>query len=271
MLKKILSIFHRKEEERKAKFLRGLVIGIIAAVVILAIAIPLIMRNSGSGPAKLKLTVITKPDCTQCWDVGLLTEALAQYKVKITGTTTLDYSSGKGKKLVEKYGIDKVPSVIISGDLDKDPALKPFWEALGEIDGKDFVFRQVIPPYIDVASGQLKGAVQVTYLTDNSCKECYDVTLHGNALRNLAIPTTDSKTIDVASDEGKALVKKNGIKSVPTVTISGETSEYQSLADLWEQVGTVASDGTYVFTQTQLMGTYKDLSTGKVVIPPTEE
>jgi hypothetical protein len=64
------------------------------------------------------------------------------------------------------------------------------------------------------------------------------------------------------------LVSKYQIKAVPTMLISGEVGEYKNLTSIWEQVGTVAGDGTYVFTKAELMGTYKDLSKNKVVIPP---
>ena len=142
------------------------------------------------------------------------------------------------------------------------------WTALGEIINKVFVFRQIIPPYIDVATGQLKGKITLTYLTDNACTTCYNVHLHDTALKNLAITPTDTKTVDVSSDEGKSIVTKYSIREVPTILISGEVGEYKSLTSIWSQVGTIASDGTYVLTKAELMGTYYDLSKNKAVTPP---
>jgi len=277
-IKKLFSkLFSRGEEEKKVKFIKGLIIGVIVAVVILVIVLIIVLPKilgSGSGPAtvknpaKLKVTVITKKDCAGCWDVNLLLDAIKQGNVKITDTKTLYIDDASTKKVLDQYKITKVPTILVSGELDKDPSMKQLWTALGEMVDKTFVFRQVIPPYIEVATGQLKGAITLTYLTDNSCKECYSVHLHDNALKNLAIVPGTTKTIDISSNEGKSLVNKYAIKAVPTILISGEVGEYKNLTGIWSQVGTVASDGTYVLTKAELMGTYKDLSKNKIVTPP---
>jgi hypothetical protein len=127
-------------------------------------------------------------------------------------------------------------------------------------------FKQILAK--DTVSNQIRGKVQVTYLTDQSCKECYDVSIHDKALTNLGVPINNIKRIDISSDEGKGLVSKYKIKAVPTLLISGEVSEYQSLVSVWKDVGTIASDGTYVFTELSVMnGVYKDLVKNKIVTP----
>ena len=275
--KNLFSKFSKGEGEKKTTFTKGIIIGIIVAVVILIIVLIIVLPKilgSGSGPAtaknpaKLKVTIITKKDCAGCWDVNLLLDAIKQGNVKITNTKTLYVDSASTKKVLDQYKITKVPTILVSGDLNKDPNMKQLWSALGEIINGTFVFRQVIPPYVDVASGQLKGKITLTYLTDVSCKECYNVHLHDNALKNLAITPGTTKTVDISSDEGKALVTKYQIKGVPTMLISGEVGEYKNLTSIWSQVGTIATDGTYVFTKPELMGTYKDLSKNKIVVPP---
>lgn len=274
-LKKILSkLFTRREEEKKISFVKGIVIGVIIAIVILVVVLIIFLPRAlgkskgATSPANLKVTIITKKDCKECWDVNLLLDAIKQGNVKIKGTKTLNIEDKSTKKIIDQYKITKVPTILVSGDLNKDANMKQLWTALGEIIDGTFVFRQVIPPYIDVATRELKGKITLTYLTDDSCKECYNVHLHDNALQNLAITPGTTKTIDISSAEGKALVSKYQIKAVPTMLISGEVGEYKNLTSIWEQVGIVAGDGTYVFTKAELMGTYKDLSKNKVVIPP---
>ena len=65
------------------------------------------------------------------------------------------------------------------------------------------------------------------------------------------------------------MIKKYSIKKVPTILILGETSAYKNLGQLWSQVGIVSGDGSYIFTKTELMGIYKDLSTNKIINPQT--
>ena len=73
------------------------------------------------------------------------------------------------------------------------------------------------------------------------------------------------KTVDIASDEGKALIKKYSIKSVPTIILSKDADAYPALKQIWQQVGSVEEDGNYVFREVTQMGSYKDLTTGDVV------
>ena len=276
-MKFLKKLFSRGEEAKKTSFTRGIIIGVIVAVIILVIVLIIVLPkilDSGSGPAtaknpaKLQVTIITKHTCTGCWDVNLLLDAIKQGNVKITNTKTLYADDASTKKVLDQYKITKVPTILVSGDLNKDPNMTQLWTALGEIINKVFVFRQIIPPYIDVDTGQLKVKITLTYLTDNACTTCYNVHLHDTALKNLAITPTDTKTVDVSSDEGKSIVTKYSIREVPTILISGEVGEYKSLTSIWSQVGTIASDGTYVLTKAELMGTYYDLSKNKAVTPP---
>ncbi len=263
-------------EAEPTSFGRGLAIGLSIAFLILIIvllAIYFIQNKGGSKDgssgvknAKLELTIITKNECTDCWDVNLLLDALHQNGITETKKATVNIEDKKGKDLVEKYKITKVPTIIITGDLEAKAEWKEIWGALGEIIDGTFVFRQVIPPYFDIASGQIKGKVNVTYLGDSSCKECYDVRTHEQALQQLGITDKNSKSVDISSAEGKDLVKKYAITVVPTIIITGEMSEYQGLTQIWPNYGTInKTDGAYIFTKLDAMGTYKDLAKNKVI------
>lgn len=264
-------------------FRKGMMIGVAVAALLLVVAFSFLYykgviggNTQTSEPIKIKVTVVTNKDCPECWDTNLFVDALSQQEFKIASKKTV-YADGKslipfitdGDDLVKKFNITKLPTVILEADFDKNKDLAEFLAPnLGDIiDGK-FVLRKIIPPYVDVASGQLKGKVQITYLTDDSCKECYDVSIHDNALTNLGVPINNIERADISSEAGKKLVSDYKIKAVPTLLIKGEVEEYQSLVAVWADVGTVAADGTYVFTDLSVMnGAYKDLTKNKVVQP----
>jgi len=58
------------------------------------------------------------------------------------------------------------------------------------------------------------------------------------------------------------LITKYKIISVPTVLMSPEADQYTNLKGVWKNVGTIESDGWYVFREMQqLRGVvYKDLT-----------
>ena len=269
----------KSEGAKKNPFASGLIIGLVVALIIVVIILLLVFggkmfagdKNATGANKKLdiNITVLTKKDCPECWDVNLFIDALKQKNIKNPKPKIVYIDSSKGKKLIDQYKITKVPTVLLSGDLTSDQDLKAGLGVLGDIINKVFVLRQVIPPYIDVKTGEEKGRLSIIYLTDSSCKDCYDVTLNADILKNkFVIAPKDSKTIDVNSPEGKQLVAKYGIKLVPTFLLQGQVSEYTGLQQIWSQIGQVTNDGTYIFTQVDQMGTYKDLVKNKVIVPP---
>jgi len=287
----MLKFFKRSEEDsQKENLIRGLAYGLGGAFVILIIILLIVFggkikdkitgksvttntNNVASADApKLRITVVTSKDCEgKCFDINLFLDALKQNGINEVGSEVINIEDKPGQDLVEKYKIEKVPTVLISGELDKNPQLAQAWTALGEIIDQVFVFRKLIPPYIEVATGNLRGNFSLVYLTNEACDGCYDVKLHETALSNLGLVTQNFKSVDIDSEEGKGLVKQYEIVDVPTILLSGDLSEYTGLQQIWPQVGVVADDGTYIFTKMDEMGSYMNLKTGKLVevAPPT--
>lgn len=219
-----------------------------------------------------KATILTSKNCgTACWDAQLFITALENKGVKIEKVSTAIIDPliplGRGVSLAKKYSITKFPTVVLEFTGDSKPNLKQFFSSsLGTVDGDVFVLTKILAPYYDAADKAIKGVVKITYLSDQTCSNCYDVTLHETALKNLGVDTSKSETYDVSSEQGKALISKYGITKVPTVIITGEISEYSALVETWPTVGVVESDGAYLFTGMDSMGGYyKDLKTGKII------
>lgn len=270
-----------KENKKSPGVLKGVILGGGAALLILAIiagGIFFLLKKDNQPEAgqpaadqtdvpqaALRITVVTKKDCPDCWDVNLFLDALRQNNIKEEGLETIYVDDGATQSIIDKYKITKVPTVLIAGELDKNPTLASAWPVLGEVIDGVFVFRDILPPYLDLATGEVRGKFTLTYLIDQSCQECYDYQDHLLALNNLGMNPTDVKTVDISSDEGKALVEKYDINLVPTIIMSGDLSVYSYLNQVWSSVGETAEDGAYIFTKLEEMGTHKDLATGEVV------
>jgi hypothetical protein len=266
------------ENKKSGGLTKGVIWGVVAGLVILAVVVAIVFfffKKDNGAPAdntgqtqeqaKLRITVITKKDCADCWDVNLFLDALRDNNIKEEGLETIYIDDASTQNIVDKYKITKIPTVLISGELDKNANLAAAWPSLGEVIDGVFVFREILPPYVDLATGQIKGKFSVTYLTDQSCAECYNYQDHEQVLKNFGMKASESKTVDVSTDEGKALVEKYAIEGAPTIILTGELSEYQYLNQVWPLVGKTADDGAYVFTKLEEMGSYKNIKTGKVV------
>lgn len=252
-----------------------ILLGVVVALSIVNVALLVSAKRSGSGvaTAKLRLTIIKDSACSDCRDVTPLVEEIKKRGAKIISERTLERTDAAAQKLIGDLQIERVPTILVQGELAKSQDLAELWNLTGEIKGDTFVFTRVFPPYVVAGTGEVKGRFSLVYLADMSCTECYDVTRHAAALRNLGMETRDDRTIEASSAEGDGLIKKYKITAVPTILLSGDLQEYENFNAVWPQVGTVEDDGMHVFREPgeKIMGSYKDLKTGKLVEAPVPQ
>ncbi|KKQ78467.1 MAG: hypothetical protein UT01_C0069G0005 [Candidatus Daviesbacteria bacterium GW2011_GWA1_38_7] len=190
--------------------------------------------------------------------------------VKITDTNEVVWNSFKGQKLINQYKITKVPTFILSSDIDFYDNVKSSWTNLGTVEqDKTYVARNLFLPYRDLEKNQILGLVDLIYLTDSSCSECYkaDAVQKPILKQGYGVGIRSERTVDVSSGEGQGLISKYKITKVPTILTSPESDQYTNLKNVWKNVGTVELDGWYVFREMQqLRGViYKDLTTSQIV------
>lgn len=228
--------------------------------------------SDGKIIGRVSVTVIKDETCKQCVDLDPLVGQLKAMGVGIAEEKTWASTSKEGMKAIASYKLKRLPALILSSDLSAYEQLAETWKIYGDIaaDGS-YVMTDIRPPYKDVASGDIKGLVTLTYLTDSTCKECYNVTIHHQILANFGFVFDDVKESDVSSSDGKALVKKYNVTAVPTVLLSGDVKEYKGFDAVWERVGTIEADGAYLFRSMDVLeeSSYKDLVSGTVKRPET--
>jgi len=217
-------------------------------------------------PAELSLTIIQDSSCEDCFDPQTLIENIQKQNAEIVSQETIDVSSEEGQGLVEKFSIKQIPTLIISGELDKEVSLKDIWSQIGEVRDGIFILRKIGTPYVELESGQVHGRVTLTILTDKGCVECYDPMVHEEILQRYGWPMNSQEVIDKQDADGLTLIQKYNIKLIPTIILTGDLEEYQALKQLWPKVGTIERDGAYVFREgVKQMGVYKNLATGQVI------
>jgi len=225
-----------------------------------------------TGKIKGKVSVVYLEDslCKDCTDLTDFVLKLQENNVKITQEIKVDISSSEGKRLVSKYDIEKVPTLIFSDDLALYEEIVDSLSIVGDVksDGS-YVLTIINPPYRNLKTNKIEGLVDVTYVTDESCLECYNTSLHKLILINplgFNLKLDKEKTVDISSSEGKALLEKYNITLVPTIILSKDADAYSSLKKIWQSVGTIEDDGTYVFRKlSEMRGPYKDLTSNKII------
>ena len=221
---------------------------------------------SGKVEGRVSLIHLKDGGCGKCTKLSQVIEELKK-NVKIADEKEVDINSSEGKMLISKYSVKQIPTLILSKEL-SIYAVSEGWSNVGSIeeDGS-YVMRGISPPYTDTLTNKVVGLVGLTMLADKSCTECYDVAMHKQIIPQYGVASLESeKTVDVSDSEGKALIEKYGIKLVPTIILSKDADVYPALKQIWQQVGSVEDDGTYIFRKLSDLGVpYKDLTTGEII------
>lgn len=226
--------------------------------------------NAVTGAIEGRVTAyyLKEPECAKCNDLKALAAQIKSAGVKLYEEKIISIKSDEGRQMIQKYSIGFAPALILSKSAGEYAIINQAWAQIGskESDGS-YVLRQANPPFINLTSGELKGVVNITYLSDKGCAGCYNVSLHKSILtspQSFAVTLGKEENYDISGDKGKELIAKYNITMVPTIILSNEISAYPS-NNVLKQFFAVHKDGSYVFTKVSSTGTYKDLSTGQVV------
>src|SRR3989344_2034690 len=201
--------------------------------------------NSNKVVGKVKAQIINIKNCKKCFDVSLL---LAQ-----------------ANELINKFKLDKLPALILSEDLSYYPEIVEIWKQFGKIEQNQYVLTKIIPPYKNLQNNKIEGLVKATYISDKSCIECFNINNYNLALKNVGIIVSEEEKLDISSQKGKELIQKYNIKKLPVMILSNDVKVYSVYSSLLKKLGTENTDGTYLFTAVENMGTYKDLSTNQII------
>lgn len=226
--------------------------------------------NAATGKIEGRVTLYHLKDasCEKCSDLTPLISQIKGAGVKIYEEKIIAIDSDEGKAITKKYNIGFAPAIVLSKDASAYEIVQKAWPQIGskESDGY-YVLRLANAPFINLTSGKLSGIVDITYLTDKSCAECYNVSLHKEILanpQNFAITIGKEETYDISDAQGKELIRKYNITGVPTAILSDEIRAYPSY-NVLSQLFSFEKDGFHVFRKLSLVGDYMDLTTKQVV------
>ncbi len=222
---------------------------------------------SGNIKGLVSLTHIVDESCANCASLAQLINVFKQYSVKFTSEETIDYTTSNAQALISKFGVQKIPAMVISNDIIEYSALAQIWPLLNATEKQGFyALHTTVPPYRDLTTNKIEGLASVIYLKDGTCPDCYDVQINNQLLkRNFAVVLANETTVDISSAYGQLLIKQYNLTKVPIILVSPDASAYERFVQAWEQVGDIASDDWYVMRKPEVLGTYKDLSTGQVI------
>ncbi|MBI5035819.1 hypothetical protein HZC09_00600 [Candidatus Micrarchaeota archaeon] len=203
---------------------------------------------------KVSIQYVVDPACGECADIGQLGKQLKNAGIYIDSEQTVNSTSQKGAELVKKYSPSSLPFAVLSKDIGAYTRVAESWKQVGSVEPDGFfVWRQAIPPYINTTTNSIVGFVSLVELEDKDCRECYNVSIHETILANLGVVVRNVSRVEISSPQGKAVASAYNITQVPTVLVSSDAQYYPSFLQIWSQVGSRETDGTFVFRNMQAL------------------
>ena len=156
----------------------------------IAISQEIIELEEASRPAEIQLTTISSSNCQDCFDISPIVESIKSANVNITKEESLDLDSEEAKELIDNHNIEKIPTVLVIGEIDK-------LDIVGlEEQNNALVFTQQFPSYIDIASNKIIGRVSAIIINDSSCDKCTDLTPILDGLKQFGVNIFSEKIIE---------------------------------------------------------------------------
>ncbi|MDP3766135.1 MAG: hypothetical protein Q8R04_06500, partial [Nanoarchaeota archaeon] len=180
-------------------------------------------------PAKIEIIKLGS-SCKDCFDADVVIGTLKQSGLEITGEKSFFRNSQDALKLIKKYKIEKLPSIILKGEINKT-AIQDFKQVDDAL-----VFDAVLPPYEDAATKKIMGKVSSVIIKDASCKVCTDFNLVVNNLKQNGIVFNKEKSLDSSEAEAKELINKFAIKKLPVLLLSNDIDAYPEISQSLSQL-----------------------------------
>lgn len=212
-------------------------------------------------PAKFDLIKLSDSSCSNCFDIDSVINSLKKGNVNVTSEKILDISSNEAKELVKKYSIQKLPTLIVSGEISKVSTLSNNNWKKDSLNQSVF-YLSVSPPYLDISTNKIKGLVSLSNLVDESCPKCADLSGVAGFLKQSGVVFSSEKTFNYNTSEGQDLINKFGIKKIPALVISEDVLDYPAIAEVWPQLNATKKEGFYALHTNN--PPYRDLTTGKI-------
>lgn len=213
-----------------------------------------------SKPAELEVIKLLS-DCANCYDVENALNDLKKQNVKITKEQEIEINSLEGQELIEKYSIEKLPTIIINGEINKEQVMN-YMHEIGDVKEDVVIYTSISPPYYDNALDKIVGEVSITNVIDSSCKECISLTGFSESLKQGGVFVKEERFVEYNSQEGQELIQKFDIKHVPAILISQDINFYPSIQQLLIQLNAREKNGFYAIHST--VPPYRNLTSGEI-------
>ncbi len=205
-------------------------------------------------------TIVVKADCGRCSSPAALADSIRKSAgVRVASQDDLDFGSSLVAPLISRYGITRLPAVIVTGEIGKAKSLQAV--PGGRLSGDAIVFSSPDPFYFDVSSGSVAGIVNVSVIYALSCAGSLPFL---SQLRLAGVGLGSISQVNLSSPKGRSLALEYSLSKFPAVVLSGELSAYEGILPGIFSTAPLSADGS-AYVAEKPLPPYYDASLGRAV------
>lgn len=210
-------------------------------------------------PPAFEAVILKDSSCHDCFNITSVLDQVRALDVNLTDVRIMEYQSKEASSLISRYNISFIPTLLLIGVPD-DFRLKGF-----RAQDDTLILDENRPVYIDTESGRRIGMINITIIAAPSCKDCFDMELFVDQIRKVA-SVRGVNSFDWPSAEAQKYISAYRLTKLPAVVLSPDASRYASIVEQWSDLGSVESDGYFVFRNYGAFGDikYLDVASGEV-------
>lgn len=172
-------------------------------------------------------------DCSNCNSTTYLIDQLMtvqgdfNFKFNIK---EVSFDSAEAETLIEKYSIEKLPSMIVDKEATSNTQFTNVWtERVGTRESDDsLVFRSNYPPYYDIETNEVIGSVIAYNIMPRDCDVCENLSLYFDYLASDEVMVSFEERHEIYEDSelGQEFITKYNITKLPTFVFSDAIEAY---------------------------------------------
>jgi len=191
---------------------------------------------------EVEISIIEAPNCDECFNITLFTEQIVD-AMAVTKTTNVEAT----QDIINKYDLTRLPVVIVEGEVEE----YIYADAIGPKVGNARLL-EALAPYYDLATEEVAGLVEVTYIMPDECDQCNNESIYRDVLEQQGVFIADEKVL--TQRDGRSRIAKYNITELPVMILSKEITAYDFFIQNWAFVGTVEEDGMLVLRKNEALG-----------------
>lgn len=188
-----------------------------------------------SRAAEIEIITIIDSSCTDCFDTSAVVQKIKGANVEVTSQQDLEYSDEAAQALIEKYSLEKIPAVIVTGEINKEGS------PISGLETKDdaLLFLNPDPVYLELSSGDYRGRINIEIIEKEDCEECFDLSEFVSAISDvMSVSSEKTRSLEDATD----LIAEYSLSEVPAVILSGDLELYPEILTKLETLGSYVGD-----------------------------